>query len=59
MVRVVPGLGAIGTVVALSQLVSEWEAICVWFTPRWSFLIFSRLVVVAGLIAVLVALALH
>ena len=59
MVGVVPGLGAIGTVVALYQLVSACEAICVWLTPRWPFFIVLDLPgVVAGLIAVLVVAAL-
>ena len=38
--RVVPGLGEIGTDVALSPLVSACETICVWLTPRWTSFIF-------------------
>ena len=59
MVGVVPGLGAIGTVVALPQLVFACEAIRVWLTPRWPFfVVFGSPGVVAGLIVVLVAAAL-
>ena len=60
MIGVVPGLGAIGTVMALSQLVSACETICVWLTTRWPFfIIFGRPGVVAGLIDVLVVVALR
>ena len=60
MVGVVPGLGAIRTVVALSQLVSACEAICVWLTPIWPlFIVFGHPGVVAGLIVVLVAAVLR
>ena len=60
VVGFVPFLGPIGTVVALSQLVSACETICVWLTPRWPFfIIFGRPVVVAGLIDVLVAAGLR
>ena len=60
VIGVVPGLGKIGTVMALSRLVSACETICVWLTPRWPFfIIFGRPGVVAGLIDVLVVVALR
>ena len=60
VVGVVPGLGEIGTVVALPKLVPACESIRVWITPRWPFfIIFGRPVVVAGLIVVFVAGALR
>ena len=60
VVGVVPDLGAIGTFMALSQLVSACEAICVWLTPRLPFfIVFGCPGVVAGLIVVLVAAALR
>ena len=56
---VVPGLGEILTVVALPQILSAYEAIRVWITPRWPFfVVFSRLGVVAELIVGLVPAAL-
>ena len=60
VVGVVPGLVAIGTVVALSQHVSACKAICVWLTPIWLFfIVFGCHGVVDGLIAVLVAASLR
>ena len=59
LVGVVPGLGEILTVVALPQILSAYEAIRVWITPRWPFfVVFSRLGVVAELIVGLVPAAL-
>ena len=60
VIGVIPGLGAIGTVVAFPQLVSACEAIRVWITSIWPiFVVFGFPGVVDGLIVGLVAAALR